>query len=236
VAAEMNLSETAFLRPLHDGYQLRWFTPVTEVDLCGHATLAAAHVLWEERGVEPTESIAFHTRSGLLSAGRVDGLIELDFPAAPPEPCDPDTTLCEALGIEAVPVAASKFDRLVVLESAGQVRALRPDFGALSRVATRGVIVTAPGDDGVHDFVSRFFAPSVGVDEDPVTGSAHCCLAPYWAGRLGREALMGRQVSARGGSVRVRLIGSRVLLGGAAVTVFRGELRDPPGVSAGVSP
>lgn len=225
VAREMNLSETAFLHREGEDWRLRWFTPAAEVDLCGHATLAAAHVLWEDAHLEPDARASFQTRSGLLTAVRRGEWIELDFPATVPAPAAAPAGLLQALGLErAVAVGRSRFDFLVELEDAAQVRALRPDFGALARVDARGVIVTAAGDVPGADFVSRFFGPAVGVDEDPVTGSAHCCLAPYWSAKLGRAELVGYQASARGGSVRVALRGERVLLGGQAVTVLRGEL------------
>ena len=222
VAREMNLSETAFLLPAGDGYRLRWFTPAVEVDLCGHATLASAHVLWETGRIAAGGEARFQTRSGLLTAVRDGAWIELDFPATPPVAADPPPGLLDALGVPALEVGKSRFDYLVRVASADVVRALTPDFGRLRSVEARGVIVTAEADDRVHDFVSRFFAPRAGVDEDPVTGSAHCCLAPYWAGRTGRDSLAGYQASARGGTVHVRLAGDRVKLRGHAVTVMRG--------------
>ena len=226
VAREMNLAETAFLyrRPAGDGFALRWFTPTTEVDLCGHATLASARVLWDEGHLPPGETARFHTRSGLLTAERRGAWIELDFPAEPPDAADAPPGLAAALGATPQYVGRNRFDYLVEVESAAAVRALRPDFTALRSVPTRGVIVTAPSDDPAFDFVSRFFAPRAGIDEDPVTGSAHCCLGPFWGARLGKEPLTGYQASARGGVVRVRLAGARVLLGGQTVTVLRGEL------------
>jgi PhzF family phenazine biosynthesis protein len=224
VGAEMNLPETAFVRPLADGFELRWFTPSIEVDLCGHATLAAAHVLWETKRLAPDAVARFHTRSGLLTAARRDGWIELDFPAEPASPVEAPAVLTEALGVTARWTGRNRFDWLVEVESAALVRGLKPDLPALTAVPTRGVIVTAPGDDARADFVSRFFAPRAGIPEDPVTGSAHCCLGPYWASRLGRTALTGYQASPRGGFVRVRLAGDRVILGGHAVTVLQGEL------------
>ena len=224
VAREMNLAETAFLVARPDGYDLRWFTPGVEVDLCGHATLASAHVLWEEERLGAGETARFHTRSGLLTASRREGLIWLDFPSTPAEPTAPPAQLAETLGAAPLWVGRSPFDWLVELESAAVVRGLDPELSRLARIEARGVIVTARADDGRHDFVSRFFAPAAGVPEDPVTGSAHCALAPFWAERLGRTELAGYQASARGGTVRTRLSGDRVLLGGEAVTVVRGEV------------
>ena len=224
VAQEMNLAETAFVVPRAGGWDLRWFTPCLEVDLCGHATLASAHVLWEEERLASGETARFHTRSGLLTAARRDGLIWLDFPATPARPADPPAQLGEALGASPIWVGRSPFDWLVELESESAVRELDPDLFRLGRIDARGVIVTARCEDGRHDFVSRFFAPAAGVPEDPVTGSAHCALAPFWAERTGRTELAGYQASARGGTVRTRVTGDRVLLGGTAVTVMRGEV------------
>jgi PhzF family phenazine biosynthesis protein len=227
VAAEMNLSETAFLHREEDGWRLRWFTPEVEVDLCGHATLATAHVLWEGGHLGAGETARFHTRSGVLTARRDGGWIELDFPAKPILDAPAPQGLAEALGVEPVYVARSHFDVLVEVATEAEVRALKPDVGRLAAVEARGVIVTARADGGAgYDFVSRFFAPRVGVNEDPVTGSAHCVLAPYWAGKLGRAELVGYQASRRGGTVRVRSAGDRVHLGGRAVTILRGELED----------
>ncbi|MEW4530475.1 PhzF family phenazine biosynthesis protein [Maioricimonas sp. JC845] len=230
VAAEMNLSETAFVRPLGKTRELRWFTPRIEVDLCGHATLAAAHVLWEEGIVGAGEPIRFETRSGVLTCTRAGNRIELDFPATPAEPVELPAELAAALwpggdGPQPVFAGRTRFDHLVVLESAADVLGLDPDFRQLAAVRTRGVMVTAPSDRDGEDFVSRFFAPAAGVDEDPVTGSAHCCLGPYWADRLGKTELSAHQASERGGDVKVRIAGDRVVLGGEAVTVLRGELR-----------
>ncbi len=227
VAREMNLSETAFLVRRDDGaYDLRWFTPTAEVDLCGHATLASAHVLWEDGHLAPHETAHFHTRSGLLTAARAGEWIELDFPATPPTPAQPPAGLARALGAEPQWVGKSRFDLLVLLDDERAVRELRPDIAALRELDARGIIVTAPAAEqqAGYDFVSRFFAPAVGVDEDPVTGSAHCALGPYWAERLREAELVGYQASARGGLVRVRLRDERVRLGGRAVTVLRGEL------------
>jgi PhzF family phenazine biosynthesis protein len=224
VAAEMNLSETAFVRRTDEGFELRWFTPKVEVDLCGHATLASAHVLWSEGVVSPAVPIRFHTRSGVLPCTGAAGWIELDFPATAPAMIDPPQGLLDALGIAKAPVGKAKFDYLVLVDSEQALRSLVPDFRRLVEIKTRGVIVTACADDARFDFVSRFFAPAAGVDEDPVTGSAHCCLGPYWAQRLGKTELVGFQASARGGIVRVRVAGDRVMLGGQAVTIWRGAL------------
>jgi PhzF family phenazine biosynthesis protein len=228
VAMEMNLSETAFLRPRAGGeWDLRWFTPAAEVDLCGHATLASAHVLWEQAVLAPGAEARFHTRSGVLTARREGAWIHMDFPAKPERECEPPAGLAEALGAEPVYVGRSQFDLLVELASEAEVRALEPTISLLERVEARGVVVTARAEgDGGYDFVSRFFAPRVGVPEDPVTGSAHCVLAPFWAGRLGRAELVGYQASRRGGTVRVHTKGDRVMLGGQAVTTLRGTLTD----------
>jgi len=224
VAREMNLSETAFLLREGEGFRLRWFTPAVEVELCGHATLASAHILWEEGVLAPSETARFATRSGELRASRRGDLIEMDFPAKPEQPAEPPENLLEALGVKPLYLGRNVFDYLVLLDSEEAVRAVSPDFALLRTVTVRGVIVTAPSARAEFDFVSRFFAPAVGVDEDPVTGSAHCCLGPFWAARLGKNDLMGHQMSARGGVVSVRVAGDRVFLGGRAVTVLRGEL------------
>ncbi|HET7640679.1 MAG TPA: PhzF family phenazine biosynthesis protein [Ktedonobacteraceae bacterium] len=225
VAREMNLSETAFLLKQEDGFQLRWFTPAAEVDLCGHATLASAHILWEAEYLQPQEQARFHTRSGLLTAERVDGnWIELDFPAKPEQPTDAPPHLLEALGIQAQYVGVNVFDYLVEVDTEETLRNMQPDITLLAQVPVRGVIVTSRASTPGYDFVSRFFAPRVGVNEDPVTGSAHCCLTPYWSKRLGKNELLAYQASARGGVLRVRLSGDRVKIGGQAVTTLRGEL------------
>ncbi len=226
VAGEMNLSETAFLVRDGDRFNLRWFTPAAEVDLCGHATLASAHVLWEDGHLERGQEARFTTRSGELRAKNTDAGIELNFPALFAEPTHAPDGLLEALGIEsAVAIARNRFDYLVEVANEKVVRTMAPDFGRLQRVNARGVMVTSRSDAEGIDFVSRFFAPRVGVDEDPVTGSAHCALAPWWSVRLGRAELVGWQASARGGRVGVRMEGDRVALIGAAVTVMVGELR-----------
>jgi PhzF family phenazine biosynthesis protein len=256
LAAEMNLSETAFLvrRPDAEGdlgvaaYDLRWFTPTAEVDLCGHATLASAHVLWDSGTVPPGTPVRFHTQSGELTVRPVgEGWIEMDFPAEPVGPWDerPTSDVAAALRLpvdELRQVTANRLDLLVEVKGEGVVRDLEPDPAKLSELSCRGVIVTAAATaetaatvsgemsgasaHGGVDFVSRYFAPRFGVPEDPVTGSAHCALGPFWAERLGREELVGYQASPRGGVVRVRLSegGKRVRLGGQAVTVFRAEL------------
>jgi len=224
VAAEMNLSETAFVRPLGDGFELRWFTPAIEVDLCGHATLAAAHALWSEGVVTAAAPIRFHTRSGVLTCTQAGEFIELDFPATPAQAAEPPDGLLAALGITPSFVGRSKFDKFVLVESEQVVRALKPDVARLRTIPMRGVMVTSTSDDPRFDFVSRYFAPGAGIDEDPVTGSAHCCLGPFWSERLGKTEMTAYQASARGGVVRVRVNGDRVILGGQAVTVWRGEL------------
>lgn len=223
VAAEMNLSETAFVTPAGAEFGLRWFTPTVEVPLCGHATLASAHVLWE--GWLPLDvSARFQTASGLLTCTRSEDLIEIDLPADPPEPVAVTSDLTDALGIEVLEAATSRVGKVVALTDAAAVRGLEPDFTTIARLDGPGVIVTAASDVPEVDFISRYFAPAVGIDEDPVTGAAHCVLAPFWATRLGRDELVGYQASARGGTVRCRVNGDRVVLGGHAVTVTRGEL------------
>jgi PhzF family phenazine biosynthesis protein len=226
VAAEMNLSETAFLVPGVDGYGLRWFTPAAEVNLCGHATLASAHVLYETRRLQPDMTARFHTRSGLLTAAMDEGWIEMNFPALPPRVTDAPRELLRALGLQKAPLYSGfdGEDYVIVVDDEAAVRALKPDFGSMLAIQSRGVSVTAQSDTADFDFVSRFFAPWVGIDEDPVTGSAHCCLGPYWAEALGKEKLVAYQASARGGIVRVRPSGDRVYLQGQAVTVFSGQL------------
>lgn len=247
VAREMNLAETAFVVPRGaeetgdkagcDGYELRWFTPAVEVDLCGHATLASAHVLWQDGHLPVDTEARFHSRSGWLGARRTtDGAIALDFPAEPATEVEPPPGLLAALGIEAPRfVGRNRMDWLVEVADEAAVLACAPDMSALAKVNTRGVMVTAAPATSVpgattasrtagHDFVSRFFAPASGVDEDPVTGSAHCCLGPYWGGKLGKDRVRAFQASERGGSVTIVLRGARVDLIGHAVTVLRGQL------------
>jgi PhzF family phenazine biosynthesis protein len=192
--------------------------------LCGHATLASAHIFWTEGVVADAEAIRFHTRSGVLTCTQAQGRIELDFPATISQTVEPPAGLLEALGLKSASVAKTRFDYLVLVDQELVLRSLRPDFRRLIELETRGIIVTARSDDARFEFVSRFFAPAVGVDEDPVTGSAHCCLGPFWAERLGKTDLVAFQASPRGGIVHVRVRGDRVILGGQAVTVWRGEL------------
>ncbi len=222
VAREMNLSETAFLVQQRDLFDLRWFTPKVEVDLCGHATLASAHVLWQEG--QAGDKIHFSTRSGMLKAGRRGNTIELDFPLTPAEKAEAPPGLLLALGTSALYVGRNRFDYLVEVDSEAALRGIAPDFKALSTVPVRGIIVTSRAANPRFDFVSRFFAPAAGVDEDPVTGSAHCCLGDYWSKRLGKNELVAFQASARGGVVKVRVTKDRAILGGQAVTVAKGEL------------
>jgi PhzF family phenazine biosynthesis protein len=224
VAREMNLAETAFLHKQEDGFHLRWFTPAVEVDLCGHATLASAHVLWEEGHLRPVEHARFSTRSGRLSATRQGAWIELDFPATPATPADAPAELAQALGVEFAYVGKNQFDYLVEVDSEERLRALKPDMNLLERVPVRGVIVTSRSASPEYDFVSRFFAPRAGIHEDPATGSSHCTLAPFWVQRLGKREMAAYQASPRGGVLRVRMNGERVCIGGQAVTVLRGEL------------
>jgi PhzF family phenazine biosynthesis protein len=225
VAQEMNLSETAFLVQTSPGaYRLRWFTPTTEVDLCGHATLAAAHALFET-GAVAGSTVQFETRSGQLVVSRYsDGSLTMDFPSEEPTERPRPADLETMLGAPVAWYGENRMDALVQLEESGWVRSLDPDLNAISRLPVRGLIVTAAGDESGVDFISRFFGPQSGVPEDPVTGSAHCALGPFWHKRLGRPDLVGYQASARGGTVRVSHRGDRVLLTGAAVTVVRGDL------------
>jgi len=224
VAREMNLSETAFLQAQPDGWSLRWFTPTVEVALCGHATLASAHVLWEDGHLARDRQARFHTKSGLLTADRRGDWIELDFPAKSEGPAPAPAGLAEALGVAPKYVGRNQLDYLVEVDSEATVRGLTPDFTALAKLPVRGVIVTSRATSGGYDFVSRFFAPGSGIAEDPVTGSSHCALGPFWGARLGKSELLAYQASARGGVVRVRVVGDRVKLGGQAVTVMRGDL------------
>lgn len=223
VAREMNLSETAFLTRTGDGYGLRWFTPAVEVELCGHATLASAHVLWETGMLDPAATARFHTRSGLLTAEQRGEWIELDFPALPVEEAPPPAGLLEVFG-EPSFVGRNRNDYLLELPSEQAVRTAAPDHRRVATLGVRGVIITAKASAEPFDFVSRCFVPGAGIDEDPATGAAHCRLGPYWARRLGKQEFLAYQASARGGIIKVRLVGDRVKLGGQAVTVMRGRL------------
>lgn len=224
VAAEMNLAETAFARPAEDGFDLRWFTPLCEVDLCGHATLATAHALWETGKLDREVDARFFTKSGVLGAKRNGDWVELDFPAVSSEPADVPGGLETALGAAPEVVRRHRFGYLAEFESERVVRAMRPDIARLKEIPGDTMIVTCASETKDFDFVSRMFAPSIGIDEDPVTGSAHCCLGPYWKERLGKDEFTAYQASARGGVVKVVLRKDRVLLLGQAVTVLRGEI------------
>ena len=226
IAAEMNLSETAFLSREGDGFRLRWFTPTVEVDLCGHATLASAHILWQINNLGPDEQARFYTRSGLLTATRAGAWIELDFPAKPETAADAPDGLIGALGVRPIYIGKNQFDYLVEVETEADVRGLSPDYRALRTLPARGIMVTSRASTPGYDFVSRFFAPGSGIDEDPVTGSAHCCLAPYWQAKLGKNEFVVYQASQRGGILRLRVNGERVAIGGQAFTVLRGELNE----------
>lgn len=221
VAAEMNLAETAFFSHHNNGFNLRWFTPTVEVDLCGHATLATAHIIWETELAPLHETIQFHTRSGVLTARRHNDMIELDFPLDPPQVVETAPEWEAALGAKVVRARAGRSDLLLEVASEEVVRSLKPDLAAIEKWPFRGVIATAKGA-GPHDFVSRFFGPAAGIPEDPVTGSAHCLLAPYWGEALGRNGLVGYQASARGGTVITEVVGDRVKLRGKAVIVVQG--------------
>ncbi len=225
VAAEMNLSETAFVWQRGNRFNLRWFTPLAEVHLCGHATMAAAHALWSAEWLSVEQPAVFDTLSGQLLAFLVNGQIEMDFPVHQPHPTSPPEGLFAALGIaDAEYVGTDGSDYLLQLKSETCVRRLAPDFRRLGRIPTRGIIVTARSDSSQPDVVSRFFCPALGIDEDPVTGSAHSVLAPFWSARIGRNTLTARQVSRRGGNLVMRIAGERVFISGHCVSVFRGEM------------
>ena len=223
IALENNLAETAFILKEPDGWRIRWFTPELEIDLCGHATLASAFVVFHELG-HPGETIRFNSMSGVLEVARRGDQLVLDFPSRPPVACETPVGLLEALGLSARSVAKAR-DHFVVVDSETELAALAPDFQALDKVDCFGAIVTAPGDS--VDFVSRFFTPAAGIPEDPVTGSAHCTLIPYWANRLGKTTLSARQISKRGGDLACELRGDRVAIGGCAVKVLEGEFLLP---------
>jgi PhzF family phenazine biosynthesis protein len=232
IAFEMNLAETAFVvkKPDDDGYSLRWFTPSSEIDLCGHATLASAHIMWQD-GVEPrTETINFHTRSGLLTAKNSNGGIILDFPAVPQKEIEyPPELITSIGGAKPKYVGMTKWNYLIELEDENAVLNAKPDFNLMLKLPGWGTMITAQaspngyGKEG-YDFVSRFFAPEKGVPEDPVTGSAHCALGPYWQQRLGKDNFKAYQASERGGTVGVKVIGERIMLSGTGVTVMQGEI------------
>jgi len=228
LSAEMNLSETAFLLKQPDGFGLRWFTPTKEVSLCGHATLASAHILWEDGHVPHTEKIEFHTQSGLLTIRKNGPWTEMDFPTRLVSPADPNPELNQALGITPIHTSKRPLEKgatyLLEVETEEVVRAMAPDFARLLVTDARTVIVTSRSRDSAYDFVSRFFGPAIGINEDPVTGSAHCYLAPYWGARLNKQILLGLQVSKRQGLVGCQWQNERVLLRGQAVTIFKGYL------------
>ncbi|MFC1480962.1 PhzF family phenazine biosynthesis protein [Candidatus Neomarinimicrobiota bacterium] len=225
VAREMNLSETAYLYPQDDGFQLRWFTPGVEVELCGHATLASAHILWETGTLGNDEPAIFHTASGRLEATKAGGLITMDFPTTVPELVAVPKNLIEALdNIEPLYVGQTVFDYMIEIGSARQVRDLTPDMSLLKQLDGRGFLVTATSDNPEYDFISRCFFPGLGIDEDPVTGSAHCTLGPYWAEKLGKNPLQAYQASIRGGALTVEVCGKRTYLTGQAVTVAEIDL------------
>jgi PhzF family phenazine biosynthesis protein len=225
IAFEMNLAETAFVVPAASGFGLRWFTPAVEIDLCGHATLASAHTLWTDGVVPKTDAIAFHTRSGILGASLRGEMIELDFPSEPATEAPAPAGLQEALGVPLLWTGRNRMDYIVEIPGERELRGIVPNLGEIAKLDARGLIVTCRAEGTTFDFLSRFFAPQSGIAEDPVTGSAHCCLGPFWAGRLNRRQLVGFQASPRGGSVRVTVNGARVTLGGQAVTVYSGTLR-----------
>ena len=224
VAYEMKFSETAFLFKVENGYSLRWFTPLVEVDLCGHATLASAHILWEEGYLEPNKQARFFTKSGLLTAKQKGNWIELDFPPVEEKKSEPPDGLIDSLGVTPVYVGKNRFDYLVEVQSEEIVRSLKPDFEMLKSITELGVIVTSLASSPEFDFVSRYFAPGQGINEDPVTGSTHCCLGPYWSNRLSKNEFVAYQASSRGGTIKVRVGTKRVFLCGQATTVMRGKL------------
>ncbi|WMW24061.1 PhzF family phenazine biosynthesis protein [Methanolobus sediminis] len=224
VAKEMAISETAFLYPENDGYDLRWFAPDAEVDLCGHATLASAHILWEKGFAGEDETLRFFTKSGLLTATFNDGWVELDFPALTEEETDAPVGLTEALGVKTLYTGKNAFDYLVEVASEEELRSIKPDLPKLAEITARGINVTAISSSKEYDFISRLFAPAIGIPEDPVTGSAHCCLGPYWAKKLNKTVFTAYQASERGGFLKVQVKGERVLISGKAVTVIEGKI------------
>ncbi|WP_026176909.1 PhzF family phenazine biosynthesis protein [Desulfurispora thermophila] len=225
IAMEMNLSETAFLLKQGDVYRLRWFTPEKEVDLCGHATLASAHVLWEEGYLEREQEAIFDTKSGILKAFTNGEYITLDFPLEVAEPVEPPEDLIKAINVPFLFVGKNRMDYIIEVADEEVVKMLKPDFELLEQVEARGVIVTSASSNPDYDFVSRFFAPGVGIKEDPVTGSAHCCLGPYWSKKLKKNRLIAFQASKRGGILKLNILGERIHIGGKAVTFFRTEIK-----------
>jgi PhzF family phenazine biosynthesis protein len=224
IASEVNLSETAFIVPEREGYRLRWFTPTVEIDLCGHATLASAHILWEQKHLAQNESAIFHTKSGTLTCTKSGAFIVMDFPIEPAVECPAPDGLAEALKANPLFVGKNRMDYLVEVESEEIVRNLEPNLMKLSKIPCRGFMITARSQNPKYDFVSRVFGPAVGIPEDPVTGSAHCCLGPYWKEKLGKNPLNAYQASKRGSEIKVDVQGNRVLLQGKAVTVMKGEI------------
>jgi PhzF family phenazine biosynthesis protein len=226
VAEELNLPETTFLRKENEGYNLRWFTPSVEVEISGHGTLASAHVLWEHGLLEPNEQAHFTTMSGWLHATQNNGWIELDFPAEPVEDAVAPSEMVRALDAPVTYVGLNRLDYLVELDSETAVRTMKPDVDVLKHLPVRAIIVTAKSSSPEYDYVTRFFAPGIGVNEDPVTGSSHCSLGPYWSKKLGKTELLAYQASRREGVVRIRMEKERVFLGGRATTIFSGEFSD----------
>jgi PhzF family phenazine biosynthesis protein len=225
IAREFNLSETAFLLPEGEGYKLRWFTPTTEVELCGHATMASAHILYETGRITKDKVVRFYTLSGELRAKYIDGSIELNFPEEAPQETEMPDYLAESLDIENWKyVGKNRFDYIIELGNEQDIRSLTPNFSLLAQIPARGIIVTAAGSSGNYDFISRFFCPNVGINEDPVTGSAHCCLVPYWQRKLGKEKMRAYQASERGGEMEVYTKEGRVFMQGKAVTVIESLL------------
>ncbi len=224
IAMEMNAAETAFLHPEQDGYRLRWFSPLVEIDLCGHATLASAHILWEDGHLPKEETARFYTNSGLLTAVRNNNWIEMDFPAERETAIETPPGLSEALGTELVYVGQNRFDILAEVTSEEMLRMLNPDLAFIAKLPCRGVMVTTRSDSPDYDFISRFFAPSAGITEDPATGSSHCCLGPYWSKKLNKSEMIGYQASRRSGLIKIKLNGERIILCGKAVTTLRCEL------------
>lgn len=224
LAAEMNLSETAFIKEKNDGFNLRWFTPRSEEELCGHATLASAHILWRTGELKSSREAKFYTKSGILTAKKSGEWIYVDMPAEPPEQVKPPANLIKGLGVTPRYTGRNRLDYIVEIGSEQRLKELAPDIEKLKKIDTRGIIVTSKSRSGKYDFISRFFAPNLGISEDPVTGSAHCCLAPYWAEKLGKYKFMAYQASARGGEIKANLIKDRVMLGGESITVMEGDL------------